>query len=129
MKKLIIGIVCLGLFWQSANCSNFLDYNSRNFNKNLVSYTYVPKSKKCVPTQPGDQDVIVRKVRNGDIDVLSIIDSIPGQITIIRVYHYYGSDEYVMSSTYGACLMYIDSVIDNLEIEDQEHYVGLHYAK
>ena len=129
MKKLIIGIVCLGLFWQSAFSSDVKEFSVKNFNKKLLAYTYIPKTKKCMPTKPAHQDIIASEIRRGNIDVLEVYDSVPGQLTIIRMYNDYGYNEMVMTSTYGACLMYIDDNIEKIEIEDPEYYVGLHYAK
>lgn len=127
MKKLLLGIVCLGLFWQSANCSDV--YDTKSFNKNLVKYNYNSKSGKCLPTDPGKQDLIAHSVRTGELYVIDMYESIPGVITTIIVFNGTGYNELVFASTYGVCLMYIDGMIKNIDNIIPEQYVDLQYAK
>ena len=68
---LIIGIVCFGLFWQSAFSSDVKEFSVKNFNKKLLAYTYIPKTKKCMPTKPAHRDAI--KVKMADLEHNSLI--------------------------------------------------------
>lgn len=129
MKKLLLGIVCLGLFWQNANCSNVKEFSVKSFNKTMIKYMYNPKTEQCLPTKPGDMDLITHHVRTHDIDIVQIYDSVPGQLTIIRIYNQTGYTEHVLTSTYGACLMYVDDIINHIDNIDTENYVGLEYSK
>lgn len=127
MKKLFIGLICLGLFWQSANCSDV--YDTKSFNKNLVRYNYNSKYGKCLPTDPGKQDLITHSIRSGELEVTDMYEAIPGVITTVILYNGTGYNELIFASTYGVCLMYIDDMIKNIDNIEPEHYVDLQYSK
>lgn len=101
----------------------------KKLNVNNVAYYYNSSKQKCLPTDPGIKDFLVRNIKNGNIELKQVFDSVPGELYLFKVYTEGRIDTFLTTTTYGACQLYIDTAIKNLDVNDTEDYVDLTYIK
>ena len=133
LKKIILcGALLLGI-GEGLFGATYMDNNrveiARSININSVNYHYNVKKNQCVRTDPGIKDFLVRNIRNFNISIKQVYESIPGELYILQVHTENGVDEVITTSSFGACQLYIDSTIKRKDINDVNAYVGLELAE
>lgn len=129
MKKLLVCCALLlgigiGLFGATYIIDDRYDI-ANQININSVNYHYNEKKNQCFRTDAGIKDFLVRNIRNHNINIKQVFESIPGDLYIFRVQNENVVVEFITTTTYGACQLYIDSTIKKKDINDVNAYVGL----
>ncbi len=135
LKKIILcSALLLGIGEGLFGATSSYVYDDRDdllkiLNINKVAYHYNSKLKKCLPTDPGIKDFLVRNIKNGNIELKQVFDSVPGELYLFKVYLEGRVDTFLTTTTYGACQLYVDTTINKFDVNDTDYYVGLTYIE
>lgn len=118
MKKLVV-IMMLGL--------SVLFGNDMSIKYSDLNYMYDGSSKKCIPLNLDLKKYVFLKYQEQDMIVLDKLDSVAG-ITFTAVVEVGGKDLYYgFGSTFGACRLYEDYIIKDMNDLNPEDYKNLKY--
>lgn len=118
MKKLVV-IMMLGL--------SVLFGNAMSIKYSDLNYMYNGASKKCIPLNLDLKKYVFLKYQEQNMIVLDKLDSVAG-ITFTAVLEVDGKDLYYgFGSTFGACRLYEDYIIKDMNDLNPEDYKNLTY--